>query len=664
MTPKQRHGLSIAAILLAGTAAYGLSLNDGFVWDDGFQIVRNPFLRAGTAWRSLFTMDVWGYTLPGSGGISNYYRPLQMLTYRLIEGWAGLKPAVFHAVNIGFHLLACVVVYAILYELTKRWSWATAGALLFAVHPMHAEAVIWVSALTETGCALFYFLSFWLFLLAQKRTSRWQRSWRIGVSVLLFLVALFWKEMALTMPGIVAAWVICFAGASERWRVRIRRAVLWSLPYWGAIGLYLLPRIKALGYFSRVQQAWVLTRTSYVLTDIDLIGKYWAKLLVPVKLNAFYTFHPVTRIAEPRELAAIAFLAVSAALILWGIKRAPLASFAAAWTFLTLAPVLALRQVGMNVFTERYLYIPSLGFCLLLVWAGSEAIRRWRPRTLPAQWAGAAALVVVMGLYVAQDLRRIPDWKSDATLYAATVEASPDSAFMHNSYGQVLGDAHDYAGAEQQYLLAIADAAAAQPPQPFQVADGYVGLAGVDTARGQYDHALNATRRAMKLAPQWYGAKVAAAVVLMHLGRPVEAREILLQAARIQPNDEVIVNALGVVALTLRQYPVAELYFRRALAIDPSYAASWSNLGRTEAEAGQIAQAIPDLERAVALEPNNSRFHANLGGALMIAGRFGEARAELARALALDPNYAPAQHNLALLEKLQKSHAPAGAEQR
>lgn len=659
MTPKQRHGLSIAAILLAGAAAYGLSLKDGFVWDDGFQIVRNPFLRAGTAWHNLLTMDVWGYTRPDSGGMSNYYRPLQMLTYRLIEQWAGLKPAVFHGVSLGVHLLACVLVYAILYELTKRWSWATAGALLFAVHPMHAEAVIWISALTETGCALFYFLAFWLFLRAQRRARGWERTWRIGVSVLLFLVAVFWKEMALTLPGIVGAWVICFAEASESWGKRLRHAVLYSLPYGAAIGLYLVVRIKVLGYFSRVQQAWALTRTSYVLTDIYFLAKYWTKLLLPVKLNAFYVFHPVNRIAEPRELAAIVFLAVSAALILWGIKRAPVASFAAAWTFLTLVPVLALRQLGMNVFTERYLYIPSLGFCLLLVWAGSEAIRRWKPRQISANWAGATAVVVVMALYVTQDLRRIPDWKSDATLYATTVKASPDSAFMHNSYGQVLGDARDYAGAEQQYLLAIAEGSAAQPPQPFQVADGYVGLAGVDTARGQYDQALDAAERAMKLAPGWFGAKVAAAVVLMHLGRPIEARQLLLLASKSNPNDEVVVNALGVVALTLHDESSAQLYFRRALVIDPNYAAGWSNLGRAEAEAGQLAQAIPDLERAVHLEPTNAVFRTNLAAALARLGRYDEALAETEKALALDPSYAPAQHNLTLLQQLQKAGAPA-----
>lgn len=666
MPSKNLHRWPIAAILLAGTAAYGLSLKDGFVWDDNFQIVRNPFLHPGTPLSRLFTTDVWGYTRPNHAGVSNYYRPLQMLTYRLTAEWAGMKPAVFHAVNLGVHLLASVLVYAILWRITRRWSWAVAGAMLFVLHPVHTEAVIWISALTELGCALFYFAAFWMFLQSRSEgepdetgeAARRRWPW-LATSCVVFLIALFWKEMALTMPLVVGMWMLCFANVELPWLKRIWRASLATLPYWGVIGLYLLARVAVLGFFSRVQQPWQITPTAYVLTDIYLLGKYWTKMVVPIQLNAFYVFHPVPHLWNARALAAMVFLVASVVLIVRGIRRAPIASFAGAWTFATLIPVLALRQVGMNVFTDRYMYIPSLGFCLLLVWAGAKLAERWKSDRVPAKWLAVGALTVVAALYITQDIRRIPDWKSDYTLYAKTVEESPDSALMHNSFGEMLRTRGDLDGAKRQYILAIAVASAEHPPELLQVSDAYVGLAGVMTAQGHYDQAMDAVNQSLKLDPTWAESQIAKAVILMHQGHPLQARPLLLSAAKDDPNDEVVANALGVVALTVNEYPLAAAYFRKAVDILPDYPDALSNLGRAEADMGNYSQALPYLQRAVQLAPDSAVFHANLGAVLGQMGRLSEARMETERALSLDPNYAPARANLERLTRLQKQGGSA-----
>src|SRR5260370_14998667 len=163
-----RHLIAAAVLCACSILAYSATLHNGFVWDDNFQIVRNPFLHSDQPWTTLLTSDVWGYIRAGNVSMSNYYRPLQMLTYRMTAQSGGMNPTAFHLVSLLFNLLATLAAYAVLWKLTNRFAMALAASVLFAVHPEHSEAVIWIAALTELGCALFYFLSFWLFLLADE----------------------------------------------------------------------------------------------------------------------------------------------------------------------------------------------------------------------------------------------------------------------------------------------------------------------------------------------------------------------------------------------------------------------------------------------------------------------------------------------------------------
>jgi hypothetical protein len=127
----------------------------------------------------------------------------------------------------------------------------------------------------------------------------------------------------------------------------------------------LLLRYQVLGFISKSQQAWSLSLWEQLLSTLHLAAQYWYKLLVPLNLNAFYTFHPVYGLGDGRAWAAILCVGALIGAIGYGFRKASMASFAAAWVFLTLLPVMNIRGVGINVFTERYLYIPSWGFCLL-----------------------------------------------------------------------------------------------------------------------------------------------------------------------------------------------------------------------------------------------------------------------------------------------------------
>ena len=183
-TMLQRHVLALALLVILGAVAYSNSLSNQFVHDDNYQIVRNPYLHSDESLTRLLFSNVWGYQTPGRAGTSNYYRPLQMLAYRWIAQAYGVNPSPFHWTNLVLHLLVSSTTYLMFWRLTRNYGISLSGAVLFVLHPIHTEAVDWIASLPELGCALFYFLSFGLFLKSrpgyrrrQSHSERKNKSW-------------------------------------------------------------------------------------------------------------------------------------------------------------------------------------------------------------------------------------------------------------------------------------------------------------------------------------------------------------------------------------------------------------------------------------------------------------------------------------------------------
>jgi protein O-mannosyl-transferase len=661
MTNRAIHFLAILLIAIAGVAAYTGSLRNGFVWDDHYQIVRNPFLHSDQPWRPIFTTDVWAYTRGGQPGTSNYYRPLQMLSYRILAGTSGLNPSVFHGASLILNILAACAAYWLLFLLTQEAWIALCAALLFAVHPVHSETVFWIAALGELGCALFFFLAFGFYVLgfrhaepvgpAKGRRRKQQENvahrgvWMVA-SCICLLISLLWKEMALTLP-VVAVWYgVLYPPAAEMpLRKRAMAALTRSAPLWGITVLYLIVRFAVLGRFSAVQHDWPLTPLLYGLTAAKMVATYWAKLVFPAGLNAFHVFHPARSFSDVYALAGFALLIVAAILIVRGARKFPLASFAGGCVFITLIPVLNLRGVGENVFTERYLYIPSLGFCLLGTYLARECLRWIPPKTSVAVAAGMVAVLVVLS--VVEVRARAGDWRDDFTLLSATVRSSPDSAVMRNGLGHVLAEQrHDLDAAQTQYDLALDLARNESPPNREQIANALVGLGGVYYWRHDFARSLQYLDEAIATDSTFGSARIARGMDLLALGRLDEAQAALAEAHHVYPNDEVVTNGLGMVALARHDTQAAIERFSEAVHLVPDYADGFLNLGRALLEANRVDDAVPALRRACELAPDNAFSHAFYGNALARAGRYPDARGELERALSIDPAFKWAQDNL------------------
>lgn len=642
--------LAALIVIVLTILAYGESVENEFVHDDHYQIVRNPLLRSDSPWYLLLTKDVWAYTAPGQSGVSNYYRPLQMLSYRWTASVAGFKASAFHRVNLVFHVLASLAAYVLFWQLTRQDFVAFAATVLFVVHPIHSEAVVWIAALPELGCAAFFFVSVTLFVTARKKAQPLSKKERgskrpstssrklLAWSLASFCVALLWKEMALTLPLVVLAYVFLLeAETAPRETERFRRALISSWPYWAIVVVYLGLRYSVLGFISKEQIGKPLSMFEQAMNILGLTAQYGQKLLWPNPLNAFYLFEPISSLFDPKFLAGLSLtVSVLSLSVVWR-RKYPLEVYSVLWVFVTLIPVLHIRGVGMNVFTERYLYIPSVGFCLLMA-----CLLRRSLVLLKSQhrlWAGTLALFLISIPYTAQCMARNKDWKDDLTFYRKTADTSPKAAAVQNFLSNALRErSHNLDEAERCALRAIELGRAEDPVNQREVATGYLNVANVSIQQKRFEAALQASEMGMQSDPTVPGLRVVNGIALFSLGRISEANELLAQISRQSPNDEIVLHLLGVIALSQRRLDTAVEYFTKALAILPGYRDAHNNLAAAYAELGRYQDALVHLQQAVQLSANDPMAHLNLGIIFSRLGRVDEARMEFRRAQALGPN--------------------------
>jgi Flp pilus assembly protein TadD len=555
-------------------------------------------------------------------------------------------------------MMAVLLVFALFYKLTGRTGPAFAAAALYAVHPIHAEAIDWIAALPDIGCTVCFLLAFLFFVLAQSQRSEPSQMEPTHHLHLLFLAAsyiafagsLLWKETAIIFPLVVVAYVVCL-GEPAGPIYRLGRALKHSLPYWCVLGLYFFLRLRVLGFVVTRHRNWILNPFEFSLTVLNLMSAYLWKLIAPIHLNAYYVFVPVRTLQDPHAITAILFLIFTAGAIVHGLRRAPLASFAALWVFITLIPALNVYAVGRNVFAERYLYLPSVGFCFLIV-LGATRVGDALPvrHRLPAM---AVTLAGVLLLCTAQTFARNPVWKDDATLFTRTLGSSPNAPFIENMVAAVQpNNAKGQNAAVSHYLRAISLAESETPPNRLEIAIGGEGLASIYAARGEFEQALRSlakVRAADPTDPQVDGAE---GLILMQANRWTEAQAALRRAVAITPDDANVLNALGLLAWQRAgKLDEAAAYFSRALGVhteaDDFNASLHSNLGAIYGQQGRFPDAIAEFKIAVQITPNDPEYLTNLGTAYAAVGRIGDARRELQAAIAAAPDYNPAQVALA-----------------
>lgn len=599
--------LRLALVALLATLVYLNTLGNEFVYDDGAQVLRNHYIRDTRHLKAIFTTNVWSFL--GPHAVSNYYRPVMHLVFMADYALFGYSPAGYHATSIFFHALNSVLVLLLAGALLFPPAVALLGAVLFALHPIGTEAVAWVAAIPELTYTTFFLLS--LLLYARARPPRApeetrSRYWLAG-SVLAALAALFSKETALMLPPAVILYEHLFRESSEP---HLRRS-LFYIGHLAALGFYLAMRIISLGGFQVATNPYgVLPPGHFLLSAVYLVGKYAAKLFVPARFNIFHVFRPAQGLTDWRVLGGLVALAAIATVVwlLWR-RRQPL-WFAVVLVLLPLVPVLNMRAIGHNIFTERYLYLPAAAFCWLLAAALVHLGRRHRRL--------AAMLVALLAFnYAALTMFRNAEWHDDITLYTVTLQVSPESNLIRDNLGKTYLDGFGRPDLALELFRECARRAPERAEYHYDLALAYGELR-------RYDLALAALERSTQLWPNYPEAYHARGDIYREQGDLEAAWREYQQALEIKPTYAEVLNAAGALLRQQGRVAEAEQYFRRALQVT-DLADAHLNLGLLLMEQGRHAEAERAFRQVLVSERHSVAAWHGLGNALRALGRTEEA---------------------------------------
>jgi Flp pilus assembly protein TadD len=566
--------LAGAVLFLTTYVVFCGTLSNLFVHDDIPQVLENPYLRNAGLWTRIFTGSVWSFRGPAQR--DNMYRPLQFITYWVLYRVRGPNPVIFHLALLLFYAAAVWLVYRLACELTPNSIVAFAGTLLWALHPLHVETVAWISALPDLGAAFFYLLAFLLFVRAERTADG--AIGRYLLSATAFFPALFFKEMALSFPLLLLVYWFYFPGKLSRKSKLLR----WML-YVAAVAVYLIIRIAVLGRFSEAPN---LLKPTWRLGGValGLLGQHAKLFFWPRYLSIFRSFDLVSSLHSPWPV--IAFLVFIAALSLR--KREPMLGFLIIWWGTSLLPTLDVRQVNLPV-ADRFSFLPTVGPCLSLALFALD----WLPRRLSlSKTAPAVALGVLMVLWTVQDVRSVPRWHDNVTLWDQAYLASPNSALAHMLRGVVLQQRDGKMdAAAREYRLAIKLNLASERPLVGVTTDCYVLLGQVANIQGRTPEAIADYYQALRVVPGNALAYKALGIVYFPRGNYAQARVYFQKAVELDPQEMETRFYLGTCLRKLDDPRGAAAQFHAARLVDATYYEAYEAEARALEEAGDKAEA-------------------------------------------------------------------------
>jgi protein O-mannosyl-transferase len=582
--PFQRYPrLAAAALVLVTFAAYGGSLANTFVYDDEYQVLQNPFVVNPHLWRRIFTGSVWSFRGAVTG--DNFYRPLQIFCYWLIYRVAGPDPAAFHLAQLLLYSLTVWLVYRLGSRVLQSELAAFAGALLWALHPLHVEAVAWIGGWPEVGFGLFYLLALLLFLRAEG-SERGQLAPH-GLAALAYLPALFFKEMAVSLPLVILAYWFCPSESTRRPSLRTRAVRL--VPYLASVAIYLGIRQRVLGHLVRAQHLWKVS-PPVVASSVALLGQHTKLFFWPAHLNAFRNFELGPSLRSPWPWITLATLAAAVLLR----KRQPLLSFLVLWWPVTLLPCLDIRQLSNPLLADRFSYIPSVGLCLAVSWVVFLELPRRLPRLRPARLMipSVSCLAVVAILWAARTAAAAREWRDNETLIHYSLAQSPNAATLHIVQGWILEYRKgDLDGAAREFETALRLNQANLRPMPDVIYDATVGLGQVAYHKGDREEGVRKLRKAIQLMPNETEAYQVLGSMYFPGGDYATAATQFAQAVRCDPQNVAARFMLGTCWIKLGKFREAAEQFQAAAATDPTYRQAYAAEARALEAAGDAAGA-------------------------------------------------------------------------
>jgi Flp pilus assembly protein TadD len=543
-------------VCLAALTTYVATLGYDFSFDD------RSVIPAGWQVGASSPLSVLQAPVRAGEVLLSYFRPLTALSYWL-DGllWQG-NPGGFHLTNLLLHALASVLVLCLARRLLPAGPGPIVAALLFAVHPVHVEAVAWVQGRVDLLAAVGVLTA----VLLAATGMELQGPPRLGyltASAAAALLALLAKEVAAVAP--VLAGVVVATSRREPGAVKARDLLPFAVLHGCTLLLYFGLRTMALGapLPGLLDGPPIADR---LLLALRVIPLYLRLLLFPLGLNPKHDVQPPAGLLDAGVLLGAFLLGLIALAVLCG-RGVPGLVPGLLWLVLAWLPASNVLPIPGFVVAERYLYLPSVGYCIALVGVASHAVA-----AAPHRWRRAAAggVAVVLIALAGATAYQGQSWRDTRAFYEHLVRVSPHSAFARNNLGSVYLESGEDARAEAEF------------------------------------------REALRLHPGSPGPLNNLGLLAQRRGRTAEARGRYLEVLRTHPEHADAWNNLGTLYEAEGNLAQAAAAYGEAVRLAPLTPRFLANLAEVSAAQGRRGEAAGLLERAIALDPMVARWRASL----------------------------------------------------
>jgi tetratricopeptide (TPR) repeat protein len=581
--------------------------------DDNLYVTACPQVQSGLTWAG----GQWAFT----NTFASNWHPLTWLAHMLNCQLFGQNAGAHHLVNVFFHIVNTLLVFFWLKNLTNALWRSALVATLFAWHPLHVESVAWVAELKDVLSAFFWMLTLMIYTRyarsvrgdGQQATNN-SASTTIYHSSLFYMLALFFfacslmsKPMAVTLPFVLL--LIDFWPLQRIQNVKM--LMLEKIPFLTLAFVTSWVNFIAQKGGGATWSTDAMPLASRVANALIAYARYVCQSFWPTDLAIIYPYQHHWPL--PALLASALFFVFISGLAIWRLRQMPFLFFGWFYFVGTLVPTIGLVQVGPQAMADRYMYLPSLGLFVLVVWGVNELLStrmHLQKMVVPV----TVLVIVACWLCTAHQLKF---WASSVKLFARTVAVTPDNY----TAADYLGGALDLAGQHDDALLFYAESVRINPHFPMS---------------------------------QWN-----LGVALLRQGRAAEAAEHLAVAAMLTPADPIIRNYYGKALFLAGNPSQAEAQLAEALRLNPDLADAQLNLAVVLATQNKTAAALPHFAAAVRREPANAEMHFNYGLALLDEHQPDQAAAQFTEELRLTPDEPKAHYRLALALQAQGQTAEA-----
>jgi tetratricopeptide (TPR) repeat protein len=541
---------------------YSNSFQTSFQYDDFHVIVKNPAIKDSSNYLQFFLNPQLGSGL--IKGASGGYRPLLMVSFALNYTVGGLDVFGYHLVNFFLHTLCAFFVFYITLsffcistppkEINPRKNELAAlfAALIFALHPVQTESVTYITGRSNLLSAFFFLAAFWAYM----QYGLDGRNYRLFLSSFCYACALLAKETAVCLLLILILFNLLFP-LGRTWKRRF-----FSLsPHLGLTAVYLAVQVH---FLRLLQYNAGAIRPFYdnLSTQFRAWVHYIVTLLVPLYLNVDYDFSISHSLFEGGVILSILILASLAVVAWWISKISRPVGFFALWFAINLLPTNSLISL-VDVVTDRWLYLPSVGFAVIGALTAEWIFRvKVRMNSRASKLAFFFLCALVVELYGFATVLRNFTWTSYWTLWEDALTKSPNKARPHTALGLALTNVGHTEEAIEEFKKAI-------QLDPM-AGEAYLNLGYNYNKQGRLEEAIEAYKKAMVVTP-----RVAA-----------EGHNNLGDAYQLQGRKQEAIDEL-----------------KMALQERPGYARPYFKLGIIYEEDGDIDQAIACMENAAKTEP-------------------------------------------------------------